>query len=107
MNLEGEVDHVDRNRLNCTRENIREANRSQNNANVSRKRGSTSHYRGVRREVRSKKESWTARIAARGQQIHLGSFDCEEDAARAYNKAALEYFGEFAVLNPMSCQDAG
>jgi hypothetical protein len=44
---------------------------------------------------------WFASICFDGKQIHLGSFRIEEDAARAYNRAAAELFGEFSRPNPL------
>ena len=57
----------------------------------------TPRYKGVCWYPRDKK--WEARIGVNGKTHRLGRFVAEIDAARAYNKAALEHFGEFAVLN--------
>ncbi|HEG2205539.1 TPA: hypothetical protein SCS57_002024 [Enterobacter cloacae] len=57
----------------------------------------TSKYKGVFwRKDRSK---WKAIIKCNGKSHHIGLYDCEEDAALAYNKSALEYFGSHAHLN--------
>jgi AP2 domain len=88
-------DHVNRNGLDNRRENLRPATPSQQGANRDRYSNNTSGYKGVRQE----RGKWRARICLRGKLDHLGYFEVKEDAARAYNKAALEYFGEFAVLN--------
>jgi len=92
------VDHRDKNGLNNTRENLRIATASQNNANSKRgmNRGK-SKYKGVCRDERCGK--WRAGIKCQGKHIHLGMFDDEIKAAKAYDEAAKKYHGEFAVLN--------
>jgi hypothetical protein len=90
------VDHRDRNGLNNTKQNLRLATRSQNNCNTMHRRGS-SKYRGVSREKETGK--WKCKICFNGICIYLGLFEAEEDAARAYDKAAKELHGEFASLN--------
>jgi len=91
--LAKEVDHINRNGLDNRRQNLRSATRSQNVAN-SKPRGK---YKGVGWHKRSQK--WYAHIGKGGRQFHLGVFDTPEAAAAAYDKAALEKFGEFARLN--------
>lgn len=51
----------------------------------------TSEYRGVCRHTHSRK--WKARIKVGGKKKHLGYFSDEEEAARAYEEAALEVYG--------------
>ena len=98
-----EVDHIDGNRLNNQRSNLRVCAHAQNSQNRKKTKEKTkSKYKGVSLFLRTRK--WRAYIAFRdvfGQQIrlHLGSFSLEEDAAKAYDKAARYYFGEFAALN--------
>lgn len=88
------VDHIDHNGLNNTRANMRTATISQNATN--RTFGKLKyHYRGVIR----KNEGWIARIKKNGKRKILGPYKTEEDAARAYDRAAKELHGEFAVLN--------
>jgi hypothetical protein len=93
-----DADHRDRNGLNNRRSNLRPATRQQQQANHKKHRdGITSRYRGVSLHKTSKK--FRAAIVFNDKQKHLGLFVNEEDAARAFNKAATEYFGEFASLN--------
>lgn len=90
------VDHKNHNGLDNRRENLRIANQAQNNANRRKDSGDcSSKYKGVTRE----NNRWRARIKADEKRIHLGLFHSEEEAARAYDQAAKELFGEFALLN--------
>lgn len=57
----------------------------------------TSRFKGVSRH--SKNEKWIAQIQEDGRTKYLGSFDSEEDAAKAYDAAAREVFGVFARTN--------
>jgi HNH endonuclease/AP2 domain len=89
-----QVDHINHDGLDNRRANLRLCSVSQNQANSLKRRGTTSKYKGVCR-YRGK---WQATITV-GKQYHLGFFDSEEDAARAYDKAATEAWGQFATLN--------
>lgn len=93
-----EIDHIDHNGLNNTRNNLRVATRKQNRANSLKKQASaTSKYKGVSKFANAK--AWIAQIRIDGKKVHLGSFATEEKAAAAYNAAALQHFGQFAHLN--------
>jgi hypothetical protein len=89
------VDHINGNGLDNRRENLRLATVAQNTRNSRQRRGSAAGYKGVRRRG----DKWQARIAVNSKQIHLGVFSSKEEAAQAYDTAAREHFGEFAVLN--------
>ncbi len=91
------VDHIDQNRLNNTRENLRLCNNQQSAGNTRSRTGSTSKYLGV--HWNKSKKKWIAEITHNGKGIRLGSFDKEDEAGLAYNKAAFELRGEFAKLN--------
>ena len=91
-----DIDHINGNKLDCRRENLRFANRSQNTANK-RYQGKSSKYKGVCYHKCAK--FWTAKITVNYKQIGLGSFKQEKLAAEAYDEAAKKYFGEFARLN--------
>lgn len=90
-----EVDHKDGDPLNNQKENLRLATRSQQLANSVKRPGTSSRYKGVTRH----QGRWMAQIKVNGKHIYLGMFGDEEDAARAYDKAAKEAFGEFAKPN--------
>lgn len=95
--IRGEVDHVDGDGLNNQRANLRPASDSQQRQNARRRSDNTSGFKGVTR--RSGVRPWSARIKRDGICRHLGAFTTPEEAARAYDRAALELFGEFARLN--------
>lgn len=99
MGLPGEIDHKNRDRLDCQRSNLRRATRSGNNANTGLKASNTSGLKGVRCERRTKRAKWTARITVDRKEIHLGTFATAAEAAAAYDRAAEHYFGEYALLN--------
>lgn len=89
------LDHRDRDGLNNTKSNLRFATGSQNCSNVVR--ASQSGFRGVYRCLRS--GGWYAQIQVERQARHLGRFEDKAAAARAYDRAAIRAFGEFATLN--------
>jgi hypothetical protein len=93
-----DIDHKNGDGLDNRRENLRPATRSQNNANQ-QITPHTSKYKGVCWD--KNREKWFAKLKTNHKTNNLGRFDNEEDAARAYNRKALEIFGEFARLNPV------
>jgi hypothetical protein len=92
-----DVDHIDQNGLNNQRSNIRISTRTQNQRNRRLQKNNTSGYKGV--SWRSDRRRWKANIKFEGKLLHLGLFTCPQAAARAYNNAAIKYFGDFAKLN--------
>ena len=65
--------------------------------NRRRKKNGSSKYKGVAWIIRD--ERWQAAIQYEGRNIHLGHFTSEIEAARAYDAAAKQYFGDFALTN--------
>lgn len=92
-----QVDHVNGNKLDNRRCNLRLASKSENQANSAPRSETSSPFKGVSRV--SGRECWRAYICSAGSYIHLGHFASENDAARAYDDAARRLFGEFARTN--------
>lgn len=97
VGLGEEVDHKDRDIHNCLDSNLRKCTPSQNKANRRLFSSNKSGYRGV--GWHSRDEVWAAKITVNGKPKHLGYFDDIHQAAKAYNEAAIKFFGEFANLN--------
>jgi hypothetical protein len=93
-----QVDHTDRNRLNNQRNNLRLCTDMENARNRSKYKG-TSQYKGVYRRQGDCPHPWCASIQVKQVRIQLGNFSDENEAALAYNDAAIRYFGDFAHLN--------
>jgi hypothetical protein len=91
------IDHVNGNTLDNRRSNLRAVTHVQNNANK-RSGGGASQYKGVFRSG-SVSNPWMAKIGVNYRRVHLGMFPTEEDAARAYDNAARDLWGEYACLN--------
>jgi hypothetical protein len=97
--LDGEeIDHIDHNGLNCLESNMRNCTHQENRCNNTPH--GKSKYLGVYYlRIRNKYEYITAGIYFNYKRIHLGYFKSEIEAAKAYDKKALELYGEFANLN--------
>lgn len=93
------TDHINHDGLDNRRRNLRPATSAQNAANRRPHIGSSSRYKGVGWNRRGR--NWTAVINVGGRRWYLGHFTNEEDAALAYNAAALDAYGDYAWLNPV------
>jgi hypothetical protein len=98
------VDHINGNTLDNRRSNLRIVSAQTNAANMHASWGS-SNYKGVYFDVRLQK--WVASIRKSGVHMHIGVFGDEDDAAIAYDRKAIEVFGEHARTNaPRKLYDA-
>lgn len=92
-----DCDHRNRNKLDNRRCNLRNATRSQNMANSPAAPGKKySPYKGV---FRFRDGNWYSEIRVNGKRRYLGQFPTDVDAARAYDRASLAAWGDFAYLN--------
>lgn len=91
------IDHKDGNVLNNRKKNLRGCSTAENACNTQKYKQNTSGFKGV--SWHKHVNRFAAQIGSSNKKIHLGYFDTAEEAASAYNKAALKYHGEFARLN--------
>lgn len=105
MNSELEHDHINRNILDNRKHNLRPCTHNMNLGNIKVNRtNNTSGAKGVSWSKREKK--YVVKIMKNKKSFSLGQFDSLVDAAQSYNKAALEYFGEFANINDIEALKA-
>lgn len=92
-----DIDHEDLDKANNRIKNLRPSNKSNNGANRPPQKNNTSGYKGVFWKKDSK--FWLVQIRARNRLYYIGIYRDKEEAARAYDDAALRLFGEHARLN--------
>lgn len=92
-----DTDHINGDKLDNRRSNLRKCSRSENQANRKVQVNNTSGYKGVGYSRREK--LWHARIQCGGKRYSLGLHESSEMAALAYNKKATKLFGKYARLN--------
>ena len=95
-----DTDHINGDKLDNRRSNLRHATRGQNNVNRSLLPSNSTGYKGVRSPLDGRNGlRWPAFITVDNKAVGLGSYSTPEEAARAVDIAAFEAFGEFAQLN--------
>lgn len=92
-----EVDHIDHDKLNNQKNNLRLCTRAENMGNTLIRKDNTSGYKGV--DFYKKYKRWRAKIRKDNQLIHIGFFDDPISAAKAYDEMAKKLFGQFANIN--------
>lgn len=95
-----EVDHVNGNRLDNRKENLRIVHKAENQRNAGLRSDNTSGYKGVTLDKQT--GHWKAQCYRRNKRIHIGSFNTAKEAALAYNKVASKEFGVYARLNKIN-----
>jgi len=89
-----EVDHINRNRLDNRRSNLRLCDSHQNKLNTKLRSDNITGCKGLR--WRNDVKSWRVNVKIRGKEIHIGYFKKKRDAIRARKEAEIIYYGEFA-----------
>lgn len=89
-----EVDHIDRNKLNNQRSNLRTCTHSQNHCNIGARSRNTSGFKGV--SFNKRKECWETRIRSGNLVKSFGGFKTPEEAYAKYCEEAARLHGEFA-----------
>lgn len=92
-----DTDHINQNKLDNRKSNLRICTRSQNSVNKGLQKNNKSGYKGVHFFKQTKR--WMATIYINKKRVHLGYFSKAEEAAKVYNKALKEHYGSFALLN--------
>lgn len=94
------VDHKNHNRLDNRLKNLRTCSFAENLKNQRIYKNNASGFKGVNRRLRSDGSySFRARIRNNGVLVQLGTYNTAEEAALAYDKKAVELFGDFAHQN--------
>ena len=96
------VDHVNHDKLDNRRDNLRICSAAENLRNQTSKK----RYKGVFLLAGKRKKKWQSIIIFNRERHYLGTFATQEEAAMAYNAAAVKFFGEFACLNIIDEKDA-
>ena len=92
-----EVDHINQNKLDNRKENLRICTTLENQRNKNITKYNKTGFKGVSEYPRY--SCYRARINVDGKEHFLGNFKDKESAAREYDKNAKKFFGKFAVLN--------
>lgn len=95
-----EVDHINGDKLDNRKENLRFCTRAENLSNRGAQKNNKTGLKGVSRVKGCNR--YKAQIMCEGTIHHLGSFDSPLEAAEAYNKAAVTLHGDFAKVNDLS-----
>ena len=91
------TDHINHNTLDNCKCNLRICTNTENSRNQKIRKRNTSGYKGV--SCDTSRNKWEVHIGVDSKSIFLGRFEDKIEAAKAYDKAAIKYHGEFAYLN--------
>lgn len=92
-----EINHINHDRADDAITNLELVTPQQNNSYRRKFKNNTSGFKGI--VYRKDRKTYDSTIYVDGEQIYLGAYHTAEEAARAYDAAAREWFGRHAVLN--------
>jgi hypothetical protein len=92
-----ETDHANGNKLYNLRSNLRVCTSSENKMNREKHRDGASGYKGATFD--KSRNKWQSKITVNKHIVYLGRYDTPEEAAQAYDAAAMRLHGEFAKTN--------
>jgi hypothetical protein len=92
------IDHINMDGLDNRKSNLRICGKRENSINIGLRKNNKSGYKGVHRNTKSN-VPWRVNLKDNGKQVCVGYFYDVKEAAKAYNKKALELYGEYARLN--------
>lgn len=96
-----QVDHINGNTFDNRKSNLRVCTARQNSRNMKKHVDNHSGFKGVYFRPKQPKKPWAVYIKTEISTKYLGSYPTKEQAAEAYNKAAIELYGEYAKLNEL------
>ena len=89
------TDHINGDRLDNRKSNLRTCTRAQNGMNRGKQRNNTTGHKGV---YSIPSDRWRAQITFRGKRINIGTFDEIDDAISAHRATSKKYFGSYAKV---------
>lgn len=91
------TDHINGDKLDNRRQNLRICSQLENTRNRKKRGDCKLQFKGISKNNGS--QNFSSNIKIKGERISLGSFKTQLEAAKAYDQAAIKYYGEFARLN--------
>lgn len=92
----GVIDHINRNKLDNRKENLRVGTQKGNSRNLSIAKNNKTGVTGIYRTTDTKNNKWKAEIMVDRKKINLGRYETLEEAKEVRKKAEIKYFGEYA-----------